>query len=89
VGYYVTDGKPASINSFLVPEDKLEYTGSSTYVPVSAPDLDGTWGHNNEGIRFFTAEGVAVEIGGNGFFYQYANAPLPIKVPKLNPPAKE
>jgi hypothetical protein len=87
IGYYVSDGKPISINSFLTPEqqrinaDLGEYGGDML---VEAPDLDGTYGHNNEGIRFFTASGVPVEFGGAGASYQYSPFPLPIDVPQLD-----
>lgn len=85
LGYYVANGKPASINSFLVPEENIQTYGSyGSPIAVSAPDLDGTYGHNNEGIRFFTAEGTAVEWGGIGATYIYSDAPLPLNVPKLN-----
>lgn len=91
IGYYVTDGKPASINSFLMPEEayqRMSYGENSGYSyqwnVTTAPDIDGTWGQNNVGIRFFTAEGVAVEWGGTGASYLYSDAPLPINVPKLN-----
>ena len=56
-----------------------------TYVyQVETPDIDGTYGTLNYGIRFFTAEGTAVEWGGMGATYLYSDAPLPINVPKLN-----
>lgn len=85
LGYYVADGKPASTRSYLMPEDYLadsnEGEGATT---LSAPDIDGTYGDNNPGIRFFTAEGVAVEWGGDGASYLYSDAPLPFDVPRLN-----
>ena len=46
-------------------------------------DLDGTYGANNPGIRFFTASGIAVEWAGAGATYLYSDAPLPLNVPKL------
>jgi hypothetical protein len=83
IGYYVADGKPASTRSYLLPEEKYEYH-SEGGVTLGTPDIDGTYGDNNPGIRFFTAEGVAVEWGGDGASYLYSDAPLPIDVPKLN-----
>ena len=41
LGYYVANGKPASTRSYLMPEQKVE-GGSSSYVTVDAPDIDGT-----------------------------------------------
>ncbi|MDD5358216.1 MAG: hypothetical protein PHX80_03665 [Candidatus Nanoarchaeia archaeon] len=88
LGYYVTDGKPASTKSYLMPEERIvdDPYGSvdAGGQIVSTPDIDGTYGDNNPGIRFFTAEGTAVEWGGQGACYIYSDAPLPIKVPKLN-----
>lgn len=87
IGYYVADGKPAATTSYLTPEEKFERVDVGTDygdVLVSAPDIDGTWGYNNPGIRFFTAEGTAVEWGGVGATYLYSDAPLPLSVPKLN-----
>lgn len=89
IGYFVSDGKPASTRSYLTPEtqtvraDMGEYDGD---VQVEAPDIDGTYGENNPGIRFFTAQGTAVEWGGFGACYLYSDSILPIKVPLLNPP---
>jgi len=88
IGYYVSDGKPAATTSYLNPEETFEHgvdVGDSWGdVLVSAPDIDGTWGANNPGIRFFTAEGTAVEWGGVGATYLYSDAPIPLNVPKLN-----
>lgn len=89
IGYYVSDGKPASTRSYLTPEtqtvraDLGEYNGD---VQVEAPDIDGTYGQNNPGIRFFTAEGTAVEWAGEGACYLYSDALLPLKVPCFNTP---
>lgn len=87
IGYYVCNGKPASTRSYLNPEFRDHVYGSSsaysTYTEQEM-DLDGTYGENNPGIRFFTAEGIAVEAGGN-ISYIYSNAKLPINVQRLNP----
>lgn len=84
IGYYVTDGKPASTRSYILPEYShwVGSSGASELIPSA--DIDGTYGENNPGIRFFTADGTAVEWGGSGASYIYSDAPLPIKVPKLN-----
>jgi hypothetical protein len=89
IGYYVADGKPASTRSYLMPEESAHGGGSAGYYTETNPDIDGTWGENNPGIRFFTAEGTAVEWAGSGASYIYSDAPLPINVPRLNTkPAK-
>ena len=88
LGYYVCNGKPASIQSYLIPEthyeDGHDLGEGWGEVQVETPDIDGTYGTLNYGIRFFTAEGTAVEWGGMGATYLYSDAPLPINVPKLN-----
>lgn len=83
LGYYVCNGKPASTQSYLIPEETVDYRSCGGHV-MQAPDLDGTYGSNNPGIRFFTAEGTAVEWAGSGASYIYSDAPLPLNVPKLN-----
>jgi hypothetical protein len=80
IGYYVCNGKPASTRSYLTPE--LNRVVGFEAV-VDAPDIDGTYGDNNPGIRFFTASGIAVEWAGDGASYIYSNAILPLEVPLL------
>jgi hypothetical protein len=88
LGYYVADGKPASTRSYLMPEERVGGGGSAGYYTETMPDIDGTYGDNNPGIRFFTAEGVAVEWAGDGASYLYSDALLPFDVPRLNTAAK-
>jgi len=83
VGYFVADGKPASIRSYLVPEDSVQYTGHGSYELMQAQALDGTYGEDNPGIRFFTAAGIPVEFGGTGISYLYSPQPLALNVPRL------
>jgi hypothetical protein len=85
IGYYVSDGKPASTGSLLTPEYREEaiYSGSGTIRNTQLPDIDGTYGINNPGIRFFTASGIAVEWAGSGASYIYSDVPLKINVPLL------
>lgn len=84
LGYYVADGKPASTQSYMMPEQVRAPWGAD--VAVDAPDIDGTYGANNAGIRFFTAEGTAVEWAGSGASYLYSDTPINFGyfVPKLN-----
>lgn len=84
LGYYVCNGKPASIQSYLVPETTRVHSVTSECYDKEVMDIDGTYGTLNYGIRFFTAEGTAVEWGGMGATYLYSDAPLPINVPMLN-----
>ena len=87
LGYYVVDGKPASTRSYLLPEESYYANGAV----LSNPDIDGTYGENNQGIRFFTAEGIASEWAGDGACYLYSNAPINfgMDIPKLNPIIKK
>lgn len=89
LGYYVCNGKPASIQSYLVPEsspmDATPQSSSYNIVMGETLDIDGTYGTLNSGIRFFTSDGIAVEWGGEGATYLYSDAPLPLDVPRLNP----
>ena len=84
IGYYVADGKPASTRSYLMPEESVTESHSNWGLTTTNPDIDGTYGENNPGIRFFTAEGTAVEWAGSGASYIYSDSPLPIEVPRLN-----
>jgi hypothetical protein len=81
IGYYVSDGKPASTGSLLTPEYRRE-PGTNDAVQ-QLPDVDGCYGTNNQGIRFFTASGIAVEWAGEGASYLYSDVPLKISVPLL------
>lgn len=83
IGYYVSDGKPASTNSFLTPSYREDYRGEGGAVNTELPDIDGCYGENNPGIRFFTASGIAVEWAGDGASYIYSDAPLQINAPLL------
>ena len=82
IGYYVSDGKPAATASYLTPEWNYTSTGSG-WVETQLPDVDGCYGMNNPGIRFFTASGIAVEWGGAAASYIYSDVPLSINVPLL------
>ncbi|MDR1901752.1 MAG: hypothetical protein LBQ88_05645 [Treponema sp.] len=83
IGYYVSDGKPASTGSLLTPEYREEYVSNGGMRNIQLPDIDGTYGTNNPGIRFFTASGIAVEWAGSGASYIYSDVPLKINVPLL------
>lgn len=86
IGYFITNEKPASSQSYLIPEDYVEtdrgqYGGGN--VTRQAPDLDGTYGTNNAGYRFFLANGTAVECSGTMVSCVYADAPLSINCPQI------
>lgn len=84
IGYYISSGKPASSRNYLVPEyTERAVGGNGAVINDQQPDLDGTYGDNNPGIRFFTASGSAVEFGGSSFSYVYSDVKLNINVPCL------
>lgn len=87
IGYFVTNGKPASTQSYLIPEtywedghDLGEFNGE---VQVESPDLDGTYGTNNPGYRFFLANGAAVECSGAMVSCVYSDMPLSLQCPEI------
>jgi hypothetical protein len=70
-------GKVSSLNSYLTPMEDIQWFKGTDVgdswgdVPIvtSAPDLDGTYGSNAEGIFWFTPDGVYQEsIGGISFY---------------------
>ena len=84
MAFYTVKGKITSLNSYIVPQEQLVYgdgtkcdegSGVSTqrcYV-ISAPDVDGSYGKNPDGIFFFTTEGAYVEWSGE---YMMSDQPL-------------
>jgi hypothetical protein len=85
--FYPVKGKVSSLRSYMSPVDKLidnkgencdgwDATGGC-YV-VEAPDIDGTYGENADGIFFFTTEGAYVEWKGE---YMMSDQPLQLATP--------
>ncbi len=76
MAFYPVKGKVSSLNSYLTPLDKIvrgtgdscndgDYGSCGQGYVVSAPDIDGAYGQNAEGIFFFTTEGAYVEWNGD------------------------
>ena len=80
IGYYVIKGKVSSTQSQMTTDNLVidRYKGD---VVVNAPGDDGSYGANESGIFFFTAEGAMVTTN---LDYVWADAPLPVDVPRLN-----
>lgn len=82
MAFFTVKGKVSSLNSYLTPLDKIVNNSGKTcsyssnsgscYV-VSAPDIDGAYGQNSEGIFFFTTENAYVEWQGD---YMVSDQPL-------------
>jgi hypothetical protein len=85
VGYYVIRGKVSNTDSQLTTSTTILRDGSGASgggnLAFAAPGDDGSYGVNETGNFFFTAEGVLVETDLN---YLYADSPLPVNAPKLN-----
>lgn len=87
-GYYTIEGKVSSIDSqmttpVLVTQDQND-NGQTV---IDAPQDDGSYGGNGQGIFFFTTEGAMVETNQD---YLYADQPIATyaNLPKLNSGSK-
>ena len=79
VGSFVVDGKVSSLNSFLTPDSELyECNPSSSYSCKNnwIPDVDGSYGENDNGIFFFTPDGKYIEWTG---IYVYTDIPMKVE----------
>lgn len=83
MAFFPVQGKISSLRSYMTPVDKLVFgngdpcTEKGTSAPecyvIEAPDLDGTYGENVDGVFFFTTEGAYVEWKGE---YMMSDQPL-------------
>ncbi len=90
VGSFVVDGKVSSLNSFLTPDSEVyEIAGESADNTVHyngtsdndwLPDVDGSYGENDNGIFFFTPDGKYIEWTGT---YLYSDIPFIVEDPIL------
>ena len=65
IAFYPVRGKVSSMKSYLTPGDEIR----NGPITVEAPDLDGAYGENSEGIFFFTADSNSyVEWAGDYLF---------------------
>lgn len=90
VGSFVVDGKVSSLNSFLTPDSEVyEVAGSDInndcYYSGTTdndwlPDVDGSYGENDNGIFFFTPDGKYIEWTGT---YLYSDIPFEVENPVL------
>ena len=85
MAFYTVKGKVTSLNSYMSPQEQIvngdgtpcntEYSSSVCYT-VQAPDIDGSYGNNADGVFFFTTEGAYVEWKGD---YMMADQPLQLQ----------
>lgn len=75
VGKFVVDGKVTSLNSYLTPDSEYFELNSPNYREDNdwIPDVDGSYGSNDNGIFFFTTDGKYIEWTGT---YLYSDIPL-------------
>lgn len=78
-GKFIVDGKVSSLNSYLTP-DSEKFEGGS-YSVNWVPDVDGSYGENDNGIFFFTTDGKYVEWTGT---YLYSDIPFEVQNPVVN-----
>ncbi|HMP67352.1 MAG TPA: hypothetical protein PKA60_01210 [Candidatus Paceibacterota bacterium] len=81
MAYYTIRGKVSSLNSYLTAMERLERVssgGSTHIITLEAPDQDGSYGNNADGVFFFTTEGVYVEWKGE---YLWSDQPLKMSQP--------
>ncbi|MEN6290483.1 MAG: hypothetical protein ABFD07_00500 [Methanobacterium sp.] len=82
---YVTNGKVSSLNSYLttneqIVEDPYGYGEGRQGQILESPDLDGSYGYNNEGIFFFTTDGAYIEWNGP---YIESSQPFTLATPPI------
>jgi hypothetical protein len=83
LGYYAIKGKGSSTQSQMT-ADQTELThGSYGQSVENAPGDDGSYGANEDGIFFFTVEGVMVTTN---MHYIVSDQALSVRAPKLNVP---
>lgn len=75
VGFFPVAGKVSSLNSYLLPGDQAVRSANGNFT-VEAPDIDGAYGENADGIFFFTADSDAyVEWKGDYFWSDQCLSP--------------
>lgn len=76
---YTIKGKASSLNSYITQMEVVDCPyNQEGCVTREAPDLDGSYGHNVEGVFFFTTDGVYVEWSGK---YIYSSQLLNVNTP--------
>lgn len=91
VGRFVVDGKVSSLNSYLTPDSEYyeKVLGHRSGADVTSkavdrysnkwlPDVDGSYGNNDNGIFFFTTDGKYIEWTGT---YLYSDIPFKVSNP--------
>lgn len=96
INQFIVDGKVSSLNSYLTPDSEffeknttyssglnntsIYDNNAERYSNKWIPDVDGSYGSNDNGIFFFTTDGKYIEWTGT---YLYSDIPFIIKNPVL------
>ena len=80
VGQFSVDGKVSSLNSYLTADYIQKGNGSGYTVETSLPDVDGSYGTNDDGIFFFTPAWQYIEWSGA---YLYSDTPFKVSATVL------
>ena len=80
VGKFIVEGMVISLNTYLTPDSEYyeRYVGSRLSNNKWLADIDGTYGINDNGIFFFSPDGVYYEWNGP---YLYTDMPIMIDDP--------
>lgn len=83
VGKFVVDGKVSSLNSYLTPDSEYyecagKYCNTISKENGWLPDVDGSYGSNDNGIFFFTTDNKYIEWTGT---YLYSDIPFVVDDP--------
>ena len=78
VGRFTVDGKVTSLNSYLTPDSEYyeQSRGDYSFENEWLPDVDGSYGENDNGIFFFTTDGKYIEWTGT---YLYSDIPFTVE----------
>lgn len=80
VAQFTVQGKVSSLNSYLTPDMIQKGYNNGGVVETELPDIDGSYGENDNGIFFFTPDGKYVEWTGE---YLYTDYFITIKDPVI------
>ena len=78
IGQFTVDGKVSSLNSFLTPDSEyyeIDIDSGNYRDNKWLPDVDGSYGTNDNGIFFFTTDNKYIEWTG---MYLYSDIPFQV-----------
>lgn len=78
IGEFMVEGKVSSLNNYLTPDSEYyeRSSGSGGSTNHWLPDVDGSFGYNDDGIFFFTTDGKYIEWTGT---YLYSDIPFNVE----------